>query len=330
MLILPSILARCVIFCAIASGIIQALNIDPKSRLSSALILVAFFTAAAPQFMYLHSSESFIWAFDIMLKGTDKTVDFWDYCYHGTLINLVYYAVSMGCVYFVKGKEKLPISDRLTAFIAESRAELGPLSSKEIKLFIIVMCIIAGFMLQPWTGIDPVYLFCVLSLCCYLPGISVLTPESFNKINVVLLIFVAGCMAIGFVGGSVCANKWAVDGLVTFLQDTSSTMSVFFAYVAGVIVNFLLTPFAATAAFTPAISELGNALNVNPLPLFYSLNFGLDQYLFPYEAVYFLYIFITEKITLRHIVFALFIRILLTAVFLMAVAIPYWKMIDLL
>lgn len=329
-LILPSILARCVIFCAIASGIIQALNIDPKSRLSSALILVAFFTAAAPQFMYLHSSESFIWAFDIMLKGTDKTVDFWDYCYHGTLINLVYYAVSMGCVYIVKGKEQLPVSDRLTAFITESRAELGPISTKEIKLFIIVLCIIAGFMLQPWTGIDPVYLFCIFSLLCFMPGIAILTPESFNKLNVVFLIFVAGCMAIGFVGGSVGANKWAVDGLVSFLQGTSSTMSVFFAYVAGVVVNFLLTPFAATAAFTPAIGELGNALGVNPLPLFYSLNFGLDQYLFPYEAVYFLYIFITEKVTLRHIVFALFIRILLTAVFLIAVAIPYWKMINLL
>ncbi len=106
--ILPSILARCVIFCAIASGIIQALDIDPKSKMSSALILTAFFAAAAPQFMFLHSSESFIWAFDIMLKGTDKSVDFWDYCYHGTLINIVYYAVSMGCVYFVKGKEQLP------------------------------------------------------------------------------------------------------------------------------------------------------------------------------------------------------------------------------
>ena len=329
-LILPSILARCVIFCAIASGIVQALNVDPKSRLSSAIILTAFFAAAAPQFMYLHSSESFIWAFDIMLKGTDKTVDFWDYCYHGTLINLIYYAVSMICVFIVKGKEQLPIGDRLPAFIAESRAELGPISTREIKLFVIILGVIAGFMLEPWTGIDPVFLFCVLSLCCYLPGISILAPESFNKLNVVFLFFITGCMAIGFVGGSVGANKWAVDSLVPFLQEASTTMSVFFAYIAGVVVNFLLTPLAATAAFTPAIGEFGNTLGVNPLPLCYALNFGLDQYLFPYEAVYFLYIFITEKITLRHIVFALFIRIILTAVFLIAVAIPYWKMINLL
>ena len=66
------------------------------------------------------------------------------------------------------------------------------------------------------------------------------------------------------------------------------------------------------------------------LPLFYALNFGLDQYLFPYEAVYFLYIFITEKVTLRHIVPALAIRIVLTAIFLVLVAIPYWKCIDIL
>lgn len=329
-LILPSILARCVIFCAIASGIIQALGIDPKSRLSSAVILLAFFTAAAPQFMYLHSSESFIWAFDIMLKGTGKTVDFWDYCYHGTLINIVYYALSVACVYLVKGKEQLPIGSGLKNFIAQSRAELGPVSACEIKLFVIVLAIIAGFMFQPWTGIDPVYLFCIFALCCYLPFVNILKPESFNRLNIVFLVFVAGCMAIGFVGGTVGANKWAVDGLVKMLEGTSSSMSVFFAYIAGVAVNFLLTPFAATAAFTPAIGELGNALNVNPLPLFYSLNFGLDQYLFPYEAVYFLYIFITEKITLRHIVFALAVRMVLTGIFLAAVAIPYWKLIDLL
>ncbi len=328
--ILPSILARCVIFCAIASGIIQALDIDPKSKMSSALILTAFFAAAAPQFMFLHSSESFIWAFDIMLKGTDKSVDFWDYCYHGTLINIVYYAVSMGCVYFVKGKEQLPMSDGLKRFIDESRTELGPLSGKEIKLFGIVLCIIAGFMLQPWTGVDPVYLFCIFALCCYLPCFDILKAESFNKLNIVFLVFVAGCMAIGFVGGAVGANKWAVGELVTMLQGASSAMSVFFAYVAGVAVNFLLTPFAATAAFTPAIGELGTALGVNPLPLFYALNFGLDQYLFPYEAVYFLYIFITEKVTLRHIVPALAIRIVLTAIFLVLVAIPYWKCIDIL
>ena len=43
--ILPSILARVVIFCAIAVGIIQALQLDAKSRMSSTIIMMAFFAA---------------------------------------------------------------------------------------------------------------------------------------------------------------------------------------------------------------------------------------------------------------------------------------------
>ena len=46
-IVLPSILARMVILCTIASGIIDALKIDPKSRMSSSIVLLAFMAAAA-------------------------------------------------------------------------------------------------------------------------------------------------------------------------------------------------------------------------------------------------------------------------------------------
>ena len=71
-------------------------------------------------------------------------------------------------------------------------------------------------------------------------------------------------------------------------------------------------------------------MNVNPLPLFYAFNFGLDQYIFPYEAVYFLYIFITEKVLLRHIATALAIRMLIVGIFVVVLAVPYWKGIGLM
>ena len=121
-------------------------------------------------------------------------------------------------------------------------------------------------MLEPLTHIDPVYVCCVLALLSYLPGINVLDRESFSNLNIVFLVFITGCMAIGFVGGSVGANKWAVASIVPLLQGWGETMSVVCAYAAGVVINFLLTPLAATAAFTPAFGELGTAMNVNPAP----------------------------------------------------------------
>ena len=155
--ILPSILARVVIFCAIAVGIIQALQLDAKSRMSSTIVMMAFFAAAAPQFMFLHSSESFIWAFGMMLKGTDKTVNFWDYAYQATFINLIYYALSMATVYIVKGRETLVSGAHFSTFIEQSCREMGPIQPREIKLLVLVFGIILGFMLDPLPHIDPVY-----------------------------------------------------------------------------------------------------------------------------------------------------------------------------
>lgn len=329
-IVLPSILARVVIFCAIAVGIIEALQLDAKSRMSSAIVMMAFFAAAAPQFMFLHSSESFIWAFGMMLKGTGKTVNFWDYSYQATFINLVYYALSMVTVHLVKGRETLACGSHFQTFITESCRERGPIKPREIKLLILVSGIILGFMVEPLTRVDPVYIFCVLALLSYLPGIDILERDSFGNLNIVFLVFITGCMAIGFVGGSIGANKWAVSCVVPLLQGWGETMSVVGAYIAGVVINFLLTPLAATAAFTPAFGELGLAMNINPLPIFYAFNFGLDQYIFPYEAVYFLYIFITERVLLRHIITALTVRMLLVGLFVVLVAVPYWNFIGLI
>lgn len=328
-LVLPSILARMVVLCAIASGIVDTLRLNHKSRMSSAIILMAFMAAAAPQFLFLHTSESFIWAFTMLFKdGT--TVDFWQYAWHGSLFSVVYTLASMAVIWFVKGKENLTSMGDAQAFIASSRRELGPVSAREKKLMVIVLGMVLAFMVQPWTGVDPVYVFAVLALLCYMPGISILSEDSIGKVEIMFLIFITGCMSIGFVGGTVGFNAWAVQQVLPFLQGWGENMSVIIAYVSGVVVNFLLTPLAATAAFTPAIGDLGQALNMNPLPLFYAFQYGLDQYILPYEAVYFLYIFITGRVTLAHVIPALALRALICGVLLACVAISWWHFVGIM
>ena len=297
--------------------------------MSSAIILMAFMAAAAPQFLFLHTSESFIWAFTMLFKD-GSTVDFWQYAWHGSFFSIVYTLASMAVILVVKGKENLTTMGNAQAFIASSRKELGPVSTKEKKLMVIVLGMVLAFMVQPWTGVDPVFIFAVLALLCYMPGISILSEESIGKVEIMFLIFITGCMSIGFVGGAVGFNAWAVQQILPLLQGWGETMSVIIAYISGVAVNFLLTPLAATAAFTPAIGDLGQALNMNPLPLFYAFQYGLDQYILPYEAVYFLYIFITGRVTLSHVIPALALRALLCGVLLAVVAIPWWNFVGIL
>ena len=145
--------------------------------------------------------------------------------------------------------------------------------------------------------------------------------------KIIFLVFIAGCMSMGAVAGAVGANKWAVAAIMPYLQGLPPTASIVCSYAAGVIANLLLTPFAATVGFTPAFAELGMEMAVNPVPLFYAFQFGLDQYFFPYEGVMFLYLFTTGCVTLKHILPALGLRTVLTAVMIAAIAVPYWNLI---
>lgn len=326
---MSSILARMVILCAIACGIIDSLRIDGKSRLSSAIIFMAFIGASGPQFLLIHSSESNIWAFQELFKGTDIVIDFWKYALHSTLFSIIYTICSMLLIYLIKGREQLS-GEEVRRFLKQSWQEIGPMKGPEKKLSLICLLLVAAFMLQPWIGVNPVYFFCVLALLCYMPGINILDEKSLPDLNIMFLIFVTGCMSIGFVGGEVGFNAWVVHKIVPLLSGWSDTVSVLMSYFLGVIINFLLTPLAALGAFTPAIGEMSHAMNVNPLPIFYSFNYGIDQYVFPYETVYFLYIFITGKITLRHIIPALLLRMLLCGLLIMCLAVPWWKLIGLM
>ena len=98
-LLLASGFARTVIFCAIAVGIIRALDIDPKSRLSSIIVIACFFAAAAPTMQFLHTSESFIWSFQVLMKAIGGNVDWWEYLNHACFINTIYVALSFLTIY---------------------------------------------------------------------------------------------------------------------------------------------------------------------------------------------------------------------------------------
>ena len=161
-------------------------------------------------------------------------------------------------------------------------------------------------------------------------GMKIMEPSSFNNLNIVFLVFVAGCMAIGFVAGEVGANKWAVSSIIPFLKELPPTLGVLCSYLAGVVTNLLLTPFAATVAFTPAFGELGVQMGVNPLPLFYAFEYGLDQYFFPYEGVMFLYIFTTGCVTLKHVIPTMIARCIVAGAFIAVIAIPYWTFIGIM
>ena len=144
-LLLASGLARTVIFCAIAVGIIRALDIDPKSRLSSIIVIACFFAAAAPTMQFLHTSESFIWSFQVLMKAIGGNVDWWEYLNHACFINTIYVALSFLTIYFMRGKVRLPEGGKLKLILEERLAEMGPMTVSEKRLLVLA---ILGILVQ--------------------------------------------------------------------------------------------------------------------------------------------------------------------------------------
>ncbi len=109
------------------------------------------------------------------------------------------------------------------------------------------------------------------------------------------------------------------------VSDASPTFVVMLVYVINVILNFLLTPMAIMAGFTTTYLQIAGALGINPYVVYSIINLGCDQILFPYEyALYMLY-FSFGFISIKDFVKYFGAKMVLCAVLLFIIIIPFWK-----
>ena len=99
-------------------------------------------------------------------------------------------------------------------------------------------------------------------------------------------------------------------------------------FLVGMVANFLLTPLATLATLTGPFTQIGMDLGLSANVVAYSLIYGADQYLFPYEYAVLLYFYSSGYMRLQQIMLIMGLRAMLTLVFLMAVAVPYWQLLG--
>lgn len=88
-----------------------------------------------------------------------------------------------------------------------------------------------------------------------------------------------------------------------------------------------MTPLAATTTLSAPVTELGMQMDMNPRILYYAFQYGLDNYIFPYEYAVLLFFFSTGYMVFKDMIKVLAARMVLTFFFVSFVAIPFWKFI---
>ena len=322
-LLVPSIMARVVIFYAVTCGFADALGLQKHTRLSSAMLMAGFFAATSPGIIYMTGAEQNLLGIN-MVNASAEIITWGGYFMDNLPVGLVYCALSVVFAHLIKGRESLPPKDVVKKEVAEQLAAMGKFTADEFKTLALLVFGVSAFVVLganegPW-------IFVLAACIAFFPGFSLINEQQLRGLNFGFIFFVTGCMAIGFAAGHLGLPKMIGDWMAPVLQGESGLMCVLLSYAAGLGLNFLLTPLAATASMGGPLVAVATELGMSPLPFIYSFLYGLDQYIFPYEYALLLFFFMDSRITLSHIMPALAARMVTTLIILAAVAYPYWMM----
>ena len=168
----------------------------------------------------------------------------------------------------------------------------------------------------------------IITALSFMPGIGLMDGKRMASINFAPLFFIMGCMAIGSTGGFLKVTHWLAGLVLPLFSETGACLASVCSYAVGVVLNFLLTPLAATSTLSAPITELGMQMGLDPRILYFSFQYGLDNLIFPYEYALYLYFFSSGYINFREMAMVMALRMVLAGVFVAFVAMPFWRMLG--
>ena len=217
--------------------------------------------------------------------------------------------------------------DGRTCFMEQLKA-LGPMRSSDRKVLLVLIGLMLYLFTAQWHGGNMLWGFLVAPVALFLPGLRIGRREHFSRINFSVLFFIVACMSIGTVAARVGAGSFLTDAIVPMLGGAGERSFLTIVYFFGIIVNFLLTPLAAMSAICPLLAQISLDLGVPPMVTIFSFYMGLDQLLLPYEIGTYLIFFAFGLTCLKDFVRLCGIKMVLTSLWVMLAAIPWWHAVG--
>ncbi len=321
---MPSALGKMAIMSIIGIGVCDVLQLQPKSRAASAVMLTCFFAVSCPALSYATGGLHVAIAVGFLGKVTSGGLGWLDYAYHNWIIGMVFSIASIILVIFLL-KPEHPIEEAGT--IRARYEQMGSVSAPEKRTLTILALIMLGFVTDRIHGLDPAWIMVLATVSFFLPGIRLMDGEKFGRLAFPLLFFITGAMSIGATATFLGVSRWIAEGLIPMLSD-SSFFAVLVAYGFGVVSSFFIQSVALAGLFTPPLIDAALQLGVSPHAIVYSFLRGTDQAIFPYQFAVLAYVCSFGYISYRHVILVMSIRTVVDTCLFIGVAYPYWKWIG--
>lgn len=307
---------------ALSYGICTALEMG-KSKEAAGIMLTAALGAILPTLFFFSGNYSMIVTTGLEVTGP-LSISWLEFLFKN-IVSVIFMFVTV-FIYTIMFKPSVPVNGK--DYFQQAYQKLGNISVEEIKC--LGVCLLLFFMLLTtnYHGIQPGWIFVLVPALLFAPGINVGNAADMKGLNYGFIIFVATCMGIGAVAGSLGIGQMVSKLAMTMLAGKSITFVLVFIWFLCVILNFLLTPLAIIAAFTVPLAQIALDLGINPHAIYLVMLHGLDQLVMPYEIALYLIYFSFGLICLQDFMKAMFVKLLVNGVFIFFILLPFWKWID--
>lgn len=326
-LLISDLTARVLLYASLSYGICKALDLENGGKASSGIMLAGIFAALNPGYIFLTSASQTMLAYQAAekVKIAGVTSSWTGYLFNNGLITLVWCLISALILDLLFKSER---HIKAKEYFITEKNKLGKLSFDEKKMIVIFALLIIAILTEHYHKINVGWIFPLAATMVFLPGINLGKPESVKKLNFSIIVFVTATMTIGAVAGAVGGGKF-IANILTPIMSGSKLYTLGSIWVFGVVMNFVMTPLAAISTLTEPIVRLAQSTGLNPIAALYAWNQSLEQIILPYEYALVLLAYGYGYLSLNYLIKAFSIKMLLNIIFIMVIAVPFWKIIGL-
>lgn len=333
----PTGMGKAALFVIILTGVYRTLGLRPGGREASCLFLAGLTAVSAPKFLFLTSSIDAALLVELARKA-GMSISWFSYLRDNAVPGLIYTAGSVLLLrLMLRRRPGDPATGQasgagetgadLRAFVEREYRSLGPLTAREGKGLLILGVLAAAMITDAWHGVDIGWIMLVAAGACFLPGLRLLKPDCVPRLPLHVVFYVVGSMSIGAAAHAAGVDRDLAGALLSLVGNADGPGAFVTVYGAGTGLLMTLTSLPAVSTFAPALAGLGTTPGGTGQALIYALLYGLDQFLMPYAFGPALFIFASGYVGMRRFLAFEGVKFVLTAVFLMTVAWPYWRFV---
>lgn len=284
--IIPSTTAIVTLNMALAVGIVEALNLDEKTRrkVSSGLTcFIAIFALTSGRGILTGSIQN------IIVSGLVFSITGIQISWIEWLLNMwiIIPIPAIATYYYITKKyqpEVMLPADELRERVKQNLQEMGSITASERKVLVLVLTAVLLWAIEPYIPLDTNQIAILIGMILLLPYIGCLGIEHLKLISWDTFLFAGGSYSMGVVLTKTGFADWVASGVssISVLQADNFVITGLFIILLAVVVHLLLETLGEVSLLTPILIKAGL---LTPKAVGMLLAYGTGLYIFPYQGI---------------------------------------------